>query len=295
MTAGVTKLLLLIVLLVALLIGITVMNGRKEGFEQGSLDVNCVEGCKSYMKCYAAYNGDKSGIVDMCSSYPGMTDETACNRCKFCQWCPGGDNKSNAKCISIYEKCPVGKPDIKSDWIDTEDDQSSELSIFDFTKYFSSYVQPTMDACGANIPIWDNLQAGIKNLNYVNSSSDDPDRPDGSDRPDRRPSPYKPNRDDEECEDDDSWPQYASDQHRIADEQQERMSLMRVMKQAVRSELMSQLNNDVLDEEECEEEEDDCKRDSECTAQGKEIQQQRIDMSKYIRKDSIPCWGCDVE
>lgn len=67
---------------------------------------------------------------------------------------------------------------------------------------------------------------------------------------------------------------------------------MRVMKQAVRDELMNQLNNDVLDE--CEEEEE-CKGESECTAQGKEVQKQRKDMNKYIRKDSIPCWGCDVE
>jgi hypothetical protein len=272
-----------------------------EGFENNlvlpALTANCVEGCKSYTKCYAAYNGsDKSGITDMCSSYPGSTDENACNRCKFCQWCPGKPNANDARCISIYEKCPAGKPDRKSDWIDTKDSPASVLSTFDFTKFFGSYVQPTMDACGANISVWDNLQSGIRNLKYVNSKEDS-DQPDRPDRRRRRRDEYEEI--EEVCEEE-SWPEYVSDQHRIADEQQERMAMMRSMKKALRNELVDELAKGVAMQQhyegDCDKEGEDCNADkSSCTQQGKEMQQQLIDMSKYIRKDSIPCHGCNVE
>jgi hypothetical protein len=279
-----------------------------EGFENNlvlpALTANCVEGCKSYTKCYAAYNGsDKSGITDMCSSYPGSTDENACNRCKFCQWCPGtAANSYDAKCVSIYEKCPVGKPDVKSDWIDTTDSPSSVLSIFDFTKFFGSYVQPAMDACGANISVWDNLQSGIQNLKYVNSMpGDQPDQPDRPYRPNRRrPDRRRRAEEEEESCEEDSWPEYVSDQHRIADEQQERMATMRSMKKALRNELVDELAKGIAMQQhyegDCDKEGEDCNADkSSCTQQGKEMQQQLIDMSKYIRKDSIPCHGCNVE
>ena len=281
-------------LLLALLIAACIaFPSVMEGFDNTKLDVNCVEGCSSYTKCYAAYDGkEKSGILDMCSAYPGSSDETSCNTCKFCQWCPGDSKKSHdAKCISIYEKCPAGNPDKKSEWINTDDLSSSLLSVFDFTKYFGSHTQPFMDACGANISVWDNLQSGLQNLKYVNSSGNETDRPDRPDRPDRR----RPKEDDENCEDD-SWPEYASDQHRIADEQQERMAMMRSMKKAIRNELVDQLGKGIAMQQAYEEEEEeDCEDTTDCTQQGKEVQQQRVDMSKYIRKDSIPCWGCDVK
>jgi len=304
------KVMILVLLLGLLIAACIAFPSLIEGFGDHdlvlpTLTANCVEGCSSYTKCYAAYNdGSKNGIMDMCSAYPGSADENACNRCKFCQWCPGVPYTQipyDAKCISIYEKCPAGTPDIKSDWINTDDAPNSLLSTLDFTKFFGSYVQPVIDICGANISVWDNLQSGIQNLNYVNSSSGNPDQPDRPDRrrPDRpnrrRPDRRRPN--DEEGCDNDSWPEYVSDQHRIADEQQERMATMRSMKKALRNELVDELAKGIgMQQYYDEEDEDDCEADkSSCTQQGKEMQQQQIDMSKYIRKDSIPCWGCDIE
>ena len=287
------KILLLVLLLGLLIAACIAFPSFVEGFDN-NLTANCVEGCSTKTKCYAAYSGDdKSGIIDMCSAYPGSTDENSCNRCKFCQWCPGKPDSYDAKCISIYEKCPTGTPDRKSDWINTDDAPSSVLSTFDFTKFFGSYVQPTMDACGANISVWDNLQSGIQNLKYVNSQEDS-DQPDRPDRPDRR---RRPNRREEEegCEEE-SWPEYISDQHRIADEQQERMAVMRSMKKALRNELVDDLAKGIAMQQYYDDSDEECDEDtSSCTQQGKEMKQQQVDMSKYIRKDSIPCWGCDIE
>ena len=44
---------------------------------------------------------------------------------------------------------------------------------------------------------------------------------------------------------------------------------------------------------------EDCAEDSPSTMQGKEhskaCNKKPIDMNEYIRKDSIPCWGCSIE
>jgi hypothetical protein len=83
------------------------------------------------------------------------------------------------------------------------------------------------------------------------------------------------------------------------------MAIMRTMKKAARDGLLNQLAKVASmneEEEDCDDDTSDCNRKkecdadrSDCTQQGKEHRQQQVDMSKYIRKDSIPCWGCDVE
>ena len=35
--------------------------------------------------------------------------------------------------------------------------------------------------------------------------------------------------------------------------------------------------------------------DTDSTQQGSEFRSSRQDMSKFIRKDSIPCWGCSLD
>ena len=38
-----------------------------------------------------------------------------------------------------------------------------------------------------------------------------------------------------------------------------------------------------------------CNSDSTCDQQGQEYNREKCDMSKYIKKDSIPCWGCTLD
>jgi hypothetical protein len=39
---------------------------------------------------------------------------------------------------------------------------------------------------------------------------------------------------------------------------------------------------------------DDCSN-SHANSQGKEYRKSKPDMSQYIKKDSIPCWNCDLD
>jgi hypothetical protein len=100
------------------------------------------------------------------------------------------------------------------------------------------------------------------------------------------------------------WPEYTSHEHEEADEMQDSCVSKREIESIIKNELASKLgrttgNQMYYDDEEAEAENDD---NSPAIVQGSEHTQARrvrkcptIDTNQYVRKDSIPCWGCDIE
>ena len=314
--------LLLIVLLGLLVLGLLAFGTGSEGFAslEPIKDPLCIDGCSNYYKCYAAKDATdlSGGIIDYCYTdklgRTGTSDEQSCNRCKYCQYCPGTSTRSGM-CISVFEKCPDGKPSLKAPYVTSS---YSWLSIFDFTRLWGKYKQPAMDACGANISIWSSLNDGLANLNYLNAGMPDGSGDSSGSRSGRfgrwvfsLPSSSGGDNNDEndnndnnntsndcceeECEEEEEeeWPEYTSEQHKIADAQQERMSSMRTAKDAIRNALIDKLGTTTAMQS-FYSGSSTTEGFSSCTKQGKELQNQRINMNEYIRKDSIPCWGCSV-
>jgi hypothetical protein len=71
---------------------------------------------------------------------------------------------------------------------------------------------------------------------------------------------------------------------------QKNASLLQNIKQLIRAELLANRNNP---ENICGDNMDD--DGSYCTRQGDEYNCNKPDMSKYIKKDAIPCWGCTLD
>jgi hypothetical protein len=95
---------------------------------------------------------------------------------------------------------------------------------------------------------------------------------------------------------------YISQEHKDASEAQEDALTSKDVKDMIQNELLSKLSQTTAnqmyfdDQEECE---DSC---SPATEQGCELDESNrrrkmppIDMNQYVRKDSIPCWGCNLE
>ena len=73
---------------------------------------------------------------------------------------------------------------------------------------------------------------------------------------------------------------------------QKNASLLQNIKQLVRAELLANRNNPA---NMCGQNTDDDGNSSYCTKQGSEYNCNKPDMSKYIKKDAIPCWGCTLD
>jgi hypothetical protein len=95
---------------------------------------------------------------------------------------------------------------------------------------------------------------------------------------------------------------YISQEHKDASKAQEDAISRRDVKDMIQNELLNKLGSTTAnqmyfdDQEEC----DDCS--SPATQQGCEMDESnksrkrpQIDMNQYVRKDSIPCWGCNLE
>jgi hypothetical protein len=99
------------------------------------------------------------------------------------------------------------------------------------------------------------------------------------------------------------WPSHTSQEHEDADEKQSEEEEDRLMKEEVQNKLCNNLGKTTCNQIyfNDKEEEDDC-NDSPAINQGREQDSAKkkmkcptIDTNKYIRKDSIPCWGCNIE
>lgn len=78
-----------------------------------------------------------------------------------------------------------------------------------------------------------------------------------------------------------------------ATELQKRLALLRDIKKAVRDELIaSRSHKDNHPMGMCD---DTDSGDCDSVQQGNEYRRSKEDMSKYIKKDSIPCWGCTLD
>jgi hypothetical protein len=103
---------------------------------------------------------------------------------------------------------------------------------------------------------------------------------------------------------DKKWESYMSPEHKRANQMKTGADLARNLKSDIHNKLLQHLgkataNKVYYDDED--EDEDDCD-ESPSTSQGSEhrsaksyMRQAPIDMNEYIRKDSIPCWGCNLE
>jgi len=99
------------------------------------------------------------------------------------------------------------------------------------------------------------------------------------------------------------WPSHMSQEHEEAEEMQCEEDEKRLMKEEVQNKLCDNLGRTTCNQTyyDDKKDEDDC-NDSPAINQGREQNSAKkkmkcptIDTSKYIRKDSIPCWGCDIE
>ena len=74
---------------------------------------------------------------------------------------------------------------------------------------------------------------------------------------------------------------------------QNKSALLQNIQKIVKNELAASRNqsnnNPIAMGEDC------CNSDSTCDQQGQEYNSEKNDMSKYIKKDSIPCWGCTLD
>ncbi len=100
-----------------------------------------------------------------------------------------------------------------------------------------------------------------------------------------------------------------SDQAYQAMDKNQRAGLLRDIQKVIRNELIAnraleRLEHDSDDEEDDEEESDataqgqdyrknSCKKEDECATNSQ--CDPLVDMTKYIRKDQIPCWGCNID
>ena len=99
------------------------------------------------------------------------------------------------------------------------------------------------------------------------------------------------------------WPSYTSEEHKKADEMQCEEEEDQFIKEEVQNKLCNNLGRTTCNQTyyDDKDEEDECD-DSPAINQGREQHSAKkkmkcptMDMSKYIRKDSIPCWGCNIE
>ena len=285
-----TILLLLLLLVLIVVIGYV---GYKvtDGFVSLVPDAtpNCIEGCKSYYKCYAATDSTGKKLIDRCSfNENGVSDEIGCNKCKYCQWCVTTDKngKSSGSCISIYEKCKGTVDAPKSDWTG-----GMIASATEFAQYFFGYNQPTSDACGAMVPVWATIDDGLENLKKLQ----------GTPKKTKTPSTEEEEEEEEEDVTDISGNTITSD----ASDAAARAALIRDVEAALKQDLLFQKaittanSKDLL----CEGGEEDL-GETAALMQGLEYSANcptrppadcPKDMAQYIRKDSIPCYNCSVD
>jgi hypothetical protein len=285
-----TILLLLLLLVLIVVIGYV---GYKvtDGFVSLVPDAtpNCIEGCKSYYKCYAATDSTGKNLIDRCSfNENGVSDEIGCNKCKYCQWCVTTDTNGNSSgsCISIYEKCK-GKVDApKSDWVG-----GAVASALEFTQYFLGYNQPATDACGAKVPIWDTLDNGLANLKTLQGAKKSAD----TDTDATADTDTSTNTD-----------ASGSSVSTIASDAAARAALVRDVEAALKQDLLFQRAMTTANSQDylCQGNEEDLDMDSAALMQGQEYSSNcpnrpdadcPKDMSQYVRKDSIPCYNCSVD
>ena len=102
------------------------------------------------------------------------------------------------------------------------------------------------------------------------------------------------------------WPSHMSQEHEEAEEMQCEEEEEQLMKEEVQNKLCNNLGRTTCNQTyyDDKKDEDDCNDSNNSPAinQGREQHASKkkmkcptIDTSKYIRKDSIPCWGCDIE
>lgn len=93
-------------------------------------------------------------------------------------------------------------------------------------------------------------------------------------------------------------PDDASDEHKKAHETLLAAILQRDIDEKIHHELLENMGK-TTGNQMYYDDGDDCDDDSPSTMQGKEhgksCYKRPIDMNEYIRKDSIPCWGCTLE
>jgi len=97
------------------------------------------------------------------------------------------------------------------------------------------------------------------------------------------------------------WPEYTSEEHQLADEMQDDCVNKREIKEIVDNELACKMGRTTgnqmyyNDDDEDEEETAAIRQGSEHKKAKKGMKCPTIDTNQWIRKDSIPCWGCDLE
>lgn len=262
---------------------------------------NCISGCKQYYKCYASTDSTGKKLIDRCSfNENGVSNEIGCNKCKYCQWCVTKDKITGnpvGSCISIYEKCTGTVDAPKSDWTG-----GAIATVTEFVQYFLGYNQPATDACGANVPIWSNLDDGLANLNKLRgvktAGTDASGNALDDAAADAAAAAAADVAADAEAEEDEICT--------IASDAAARAALIRDIQTALKQDLLAAKcmttanSQDVL----CEGDEEDDDVDSAALMQGQEYSSTcpnrpdadcPKDMSQYIRKDSIPCWNCSVD
>ena len=295
---GMSRTILLLLLLLVLIVIIGCLGWKvSESFVSLVPDAtpNCISGCKQYYKCYASTDSTGKKLIDRCSfNENGVSNESGCNKCKYCQWCITKDKVTGepfGSCISIYEKCTGTVDAPKSDW-----SGGAIASVTEFIQYFLGYNQPATDACGANVPIWSTLDDGLANLKKLRgaTTADSTDTSGNS-------------LDDEEDTADAAVTTTEEDEiSKIASDAAARAALIRDIQAALKQDLLANKgmttanSQDVL----CEGDEEDDDVDSAALMQGQEYSSTcpnrpdadcPKDMSQYIRKDSIPCWNCSVD
>jgi len=94
-------------------------------------------------------------------------------------------------------------------------------------------------------------------------------------------------------------PDNASDEHKAAHDILLATILKRDINEKVHNELLENMGKTTGNQMYYDDGDEECEGDSPSTMQGKEHRKSchkgPIDMNEYIRKDSIPCWGCSLE
>lgn len=288
---GMKRTILLLLLLLVLIVVIGYVGYKvTDGFVSLAPDntPNCIEGCKSYYKCYAATDSTGKELIDRCSfNENGVSDEIGCNKCKYCQWCVKTDTNGNSSgsCISIYEKCK-GKVDApKSDWVG-----GIAASALEFTQYFLGYKQPATDACGGQIPVWATLDDGLANLKTLQNAT----------------TADKSTDEDTAADTDSSTDVSGTPIFTVASDAAARAALIRDVEAALKQDLLFQKSMTTANSQAnlCLGDEEDEDVDSAALMQGQEYSAHcpsrpaadcPKDMSQYVRKDSVPCYNCSLD
>ena len=96
-----------------------------------------------------------------------------------------------------------------------------------------------------------------------------------------------------------NWPNYTSMEHELAEQMQSDALSKRDVKEMIHHELLENMGKTTGNQMYYDDGEDCGNDDSPSTMQGREhgmaSRKRPIDMNEYIRKDSIPCWGCSIE